>query len=231
MKKIILGIAFASSIFQGCKQGPAYATDTSETARYKKLYEKSIELKDLHTAITAIQMILVADSTNGLRDSLPELYGAVSNVSACFQTVEETIKRYPNEEKFKNIKVLCLQEMGMLDEQFALLKELYETTNKPQYIAQVASIQLATGNVKDAKETIDTILKKYNDSKDSLDVFIDEQSKQKVPVKAAAWNMKGYIYMQQKNIEKAKECYFKALEIYPEFVMPKRNLEMIFSRR
>jgi len=50
-------------------------------------------------------------------------------------------------------------------------------------------------------------------------------------VNAAAWNMKGYIYMQQKNIEKAKECYFKALEIYPEFVMPKRNLEMIFSRK
>ncbi len=221
--------------FAACNQNQTENTSTKSESdnitRFRKLYDKSMAMKDIQTAITAIQFILLEDSTNGLRDSLPELYGAVNNLPACMQTNEESLKRYPTNEKYKNIKVLCLQQTGDLDGQFALLKELFETTNKPQYVAQIAAIQISTGNLKDANETVNLILEKYNDSKDSLEVFIDENNKQQVPVKAAAWNMKGYIYMQQKNIEKAKDAYFKALEIYPEFVMPKRNLEAIFARR
>lgn len=212
-------------------QPASEVNEGSSVSTYKQLYEKSMKLKDLHTAITAIQLILLEDSTNGLRDSLPELYGAVNNLQACMQTNEASMKRHPGEEKYKNIKVLCLQQMGDLDGQFALLKDLFETTNKPQYVAQIAAIQISTGNLKDARETVDMILEKYDKSNDSLEVFLDESNKQLVPVKAAAWNMKGYIYMQQKNIEKAKEAYFKALEIYPDFVMPKRNLEAIFARK
>lgn len=74
-------------------------------------------------------------------------------------------------------------------------------------------------------------MKELKDSKDSIDVFTDETSKQKVPVMAALWNMKGFGYMQQKNIEKAKEAFFQSMEIYPEFVMPKRNLQLIFDRK
>ena len=233
--KNYLAIAALLLAFAACNQKstePSGAKNESENiARFKKLYTKSMELKDLNTAITAIQFILMEDSTNGLRDSLPELYGAINNLQACMKTNEEALKRHPSEEKYKNIKVLCLQQLGDLDGQFALLKELYETTNKPQYVSQIAAIQISTGNLKDATETVDMILTKYNNTKDSLEVFIDENNKQMVPVKAAAWNMKGYIYMQQKNIEKAKDAYFKALEIYPDFVMPKRNLEAIFARK
>jgi tetratricopeptide (TPR) repeat protein len=148
------------------------------------------------------------------------------------QTNEETLKRHPNEEKFKNIKVLCLQQLGDVDGQFLLLEDLYKTTKKPQYIAQMASLQLASGDVKEATKTVDYIIEEFKSNKtDSLDIFLDETQKQKVPVLAAAYNMKGYILMQQKNINGAKDAYFKALEIYPDFVMPKRNLEMIFARK
>lgn len=228
MRTLIIIFAGMVTLFS-CKENNTPASSTH--ADYQKLFDRSMAVKDYSTAITAIQFILLTDSTHALRDSLPELYGAVNNVSACLQTVDETLKRHPKEEKFLNLKLLCLQELGRIDEQFAMLRNLYETTNKPQYIAQIASIQVATGNMNDARETIDTILVKYKDSKDSLDVFVDETNKQKVPVTAAAWNMKGYIYMQQKNIDKAKECYFKALEIYPNFMMPRRNLEMIFARK
>jgi tetratricopeptide (TPR) repeat protein len=109
---------------------------------------------------------------------------------------------------------------------------LYQQTKKPQYIAQRASLQLAGGQAKEAMNTINFILEEFKNNKtDSLDIFIDEQNKQKVPVLAAAYNMKGYVYMQRKDITNAKEMYFKALEIYPNFEMPKRNLEAIFARK
>jgi tetratricopeptide (TPR) repeat protein len=163
---------------------------------------------------------------------LPELYGAVNNVEACMQTNEDALTRHPKLEKYLNIKVLCLQQIGDMDGQFMLLDQLYKETHKPQYVAQMASLQLAGGQTAEAIKTIDFIISEYKNNKtDSLDIFLDEVNKQKVPVLAAAYNMKGYIYMQKKDITNAKEMYFKALEIYPEFEMPKRNLEAIFARK
>lgn len=229
MKRILIILSATAIFCISCNRGnkPESVNDN-----YQKLYEKSMKLKDLHTSIYAIQMILLTDSTNALRDSLPELYGAINNIEACMVTNEETLKRYPNDEKFLNIKVLYLQQLGDMDGQFILLEKLYQQTKKPQYIAQMASLQLAGGQAKEAMNTINFILEEFKNNKtDSLDIFIDEQNKQKVPVLAAAYNMKGYVYMQRKDITNAKEMYFKALEIYPNFEMPKRNLEAIFARK
>lgn len=232
MKRFLFILAASALFFTACKNGDQSKTESTEKNVYEKLYEKSIQLKDIQTAIYAVQMVLMTDSTNGLRDSLPELYGAVNNIEACMQTNEESLKRHPKDEKYKNIKVLCLQQIGDIDGQFLLLEDLYKTTKKPQYIAQMASLQLAAGQTKEGVETIDFIISEFRNNKtDSLDVFIDERNKQKVPVLAAAYNMKGYVYMQKKDINNAKEMYFKALEIYPQFEMPKRNLEAIFARK
>ena len=231
MKRIIIILSATAIFCISCNRGNK-PESVNVNDNYQKLYEKSMKLKDLHTSIYAIQMILLTDSTNALRDSLPELYGAINNIEACMVTNEETLKRYPNDEKFLNIKVLYLQQLGDMDGQFILLEKLYQQTKKPQYIAQMASLQLAGGQAKEAMNTINFILEEFKNNKtDSLDIFIDEQNKQKVPVLAAAYNMKGYVYMQRKDITNAKEMYFKALEIFPNFEMPKRNLEAIFARK
>jgi tetratricopeptide (TPR) repeat protein len=231
MKQILIILSATTIFCFSCNRG-SKPESVNVNDNYQKLYEKSMKLKDLHTSIYAIQMILLTDSTNALRDSLPELYGAINNIEACMVTNEETLKRYPNDEKFLNIKVLYLQQLGDMDGQFILLEKLYQQTKKPQYIAQMASLQLAGGQAKEAMNTINFILEEFKNNKtDSLDIFIDEQNKQKVPVLAAAYNMKGYVYMQRKDITNAKEMYFKALEVYPNFEMPKRNLEAIFARK
>lgn len=231
MKNVLVLVSVAALFFAACTgKTEQTAGNTNET--YQKLFEKSMKMKDIHTAIYAAQMILLTDSTNILRDTLPELYGAVNNLEACMQATEDALTRHPKEEKYLNIKVLYLQQIGDMDGQFKILEQLYEQTKKPQYIAQIASLQLAGGQPKEAMKTIDFIISEYkNNTKDSLDIFLDEVNKQKVPVLAAAYNMKGYVFMQRKDINNAKEMYFKALEIYPEFEMPKRNLEAIFARK
>lgn len=232
MKPFVFVALLSACVFTACQSGSDKTATTADVATYQKLYEKSMKLKDLHTAIYAIQMVLMNDSTNNLRDSLPELYGAVNNVEACMQTNEETLKRHPKDEKFLNIKILCLQQTGDMDGQFKLLEQLYKDTKKAQYIAQMASLQLASGDNKEAMKTINFIIDEFKNNKtDSMDIFLDEVNKQRVPVLAAAYNMKGYVYMQRKDIANAKEMYFKALEVYPQFEMPRRNLEAIFARK
>jgi tetratricopeptide (TPR) repeat protein len=232
MKRISLMLATAVAILSSCNNHSPEQGGKTENAQYQKLYENSMKLKDVHTGIYAIQMILLTDSTNNLRDSLPEMYGAINNINACMETNEASLKRHPNEEKYKNIKVLCLQQLGDVNGQFVLLEDLYQTTKKPQYIANIVSLQLNAGQVKEANKTIEFIINEYRNNKtDSLDIFLDEVNKERVPVLAAAYNMKGYVYMQQRNIPAAKEAYYKAMEIYPDFQMPQRNLEMIITGR
>lgn len=233
MKKLFFVLAATSLILVACtKNNNTAVIGNSSDSTYHILFEKSMKLKDIHTAIYAAQMILLEDSTHIIRDTLPELYGAVNNLEACMQTTEDALTRHPKEEKFLDIKLLCLQQIGDLDGLMVLLEQLYTQTKKPQYIFQIASVQLAGGQPKEAMKTIDFIIDEYKNNKtDSLDIPIDEMTKQRVPVMAAVYNMKGYVYMQRKDITNAKEMYFKSLEYYPEFEMPKRNLEAIFARK
>jgi tetratricopeptide (TPR) repeat protein len=92
-------------------------------------------------------------------------------------------------------------------------------------------MQIQTGQLKQASKTIDELMKEFKNSKELIEVVKDENSKQRVPIMAALWNMKGYTYLQMKNIDKAKEAFFKALEIDEKFEMPKRNLNLIFDNR
>jgi tetratricopeptide (TPR) repeat protein len=221
-------LLFAASCSQNGNNTVSKANPTDE---YMRLYEQAMKTKDYQSAITAIQYLIIGDSTHPYRDSLPELFGAVNNIEACMQATEGAMVRHPQDEKFKTIMLLCLQQIGDFESQFVLLNDLYEQTGKPEYIIQIATIQIQVGQLKQAAKTIDTMMAEFKNSKETIEVMRDENSKQRVPIMAALWNMKGYTYLQMKNIDKAKEAFFKALEIDDKFEMPKRNLNMIFDNR
>lgn len=231
-KTIFTFVTLFTIIFAACGDKTSGNADSAnENEKYVELYKRSLAMKDFTTSIHAIQMILLTDSTNSLRDSLPELFGAISNLEACMLATEQAMIRHPQNEKFQKIMLVCMQQIGDTEGQFALLNNLYEKSGKVEYLIQIATIQLQGGQIQEASKMVDKLMREFKTSKDSIDVFIDNTKQQKVPLMAALWNMKGFIYMQQKNIDKAKEAYFKALEIYPEFEMPKNNLNMIFDKR
>lgn len=221
--KAILTLTAAAALLVSCNKQPA----TNNTAQLENLYKKSIVLKDVPTAITAVQLILLQDSTNNLRDSLPGMYLAVQNIDACLATTEESLKRTPDNEELLKYKLLCLEQTGEADKMFELSENLYKKTGKAEYIYKVASVQLVTGKFDEASKTIDEMMTKYKDSKDSVDIFIDQAQSQRVPVVAACWNMRGYMQIQTQKYQQAAESYQKAIQIFPDFVMARRNLQQL----
>jgi tetratricopeptide (TPR) repeat protein len=85
------------------------------------------------------------------------------------------------------------------------------------------------GKLDEASKIVDEIMAKAPDSKDSLDIFVNEQQKQKVPILAATLNFKGYIYAQNRNLPEAKKYFEAAIKAYPDFVMARRNLQQIMG--
>ncbi|MES2691355.1 MAG: tetratricopeptide repeat protein [Bacteroidota bacterium] len=221
--RVILTLTAAAALLVSCNNQPA----TNSTAQLEQLYKKSYDLKDVPTAITAVQLILLQDSSNNLRDSLPGMYLAVQNIDACLATTEDALKRKPNDEELLKYKLLCLEQTGEAEKMYALAENLYKKTGKAEYIYKVASVQLVTNKLDEAARTIDEMMVKYKDSKDSVDIFIDQAQSQRVPVVAACWNMKGYMHIQNQKYQQAAESYQKAIQMFPDFVMARRNLQQL----
>jgi tetratricopeptide (TPR) repeat protein len=228
MRVFLSTVAAAALTLTACNNADKSASSASNQ-NLQKLYKTSYDLKDIPTAITAVQLILTHDSTNALRDSLPSMYLAMQNIDACLATTEDALKRHPQNEEYTKYKMLCLEQMGNADELFTLAKSLYNKTGKAEYIYKIASVQLVSGKFDEASKTINEMMEKYKNTKDSVDIFIDQSQSQRVPIIAACWNMKGYLYIQTQKYQQAGEAYQKAIQTFPDFVMARRNLQQLIQ--
>ncbi|MBW7845231.1 MAG: tetratricopeptide repeat protein [Bacteroidia bacterium] len=225
MRNFLLTGATALLILS-CSQQQA---NQSQNQKWEALYHKSYQLKDIPTAITAVQILLQQDSTNALRDSLPSMYFAVQNIDACLTVTDECLIRNPDSEDLNNIKLLCLEQKGEGEKALALAENLYNKTGKLEYVYKKASMELMTNQLDIAAKTINAMMEKYKTNKDSVDIFLDQSQSQPVPIIAACWNMRGYIHIQKQQYQQAAEAYQKAIQIYPDFVMARRNLQQLIQ--
>ena len=51
-----------------------------------------------------------------------------------------------------------------------------------------------------------------------------------VPLKAAIWNLKGVVFMDMNENDKAKKYFSETLKIFPEFELAKNNLQLLENR-
>lgn len=226
----IVAVTFLFSCGNNNAGSSASSGNKQTSGMYKKLFEKSMNIKDYSTAIVAVQMMMLEDSTmTAYQDSLPELYAAINNVEAVAKTIDPVLKRHPKEEKFLQIKSIVQQEHGDYEGVLATYTTLYENTKKLQYLYQIGTMHFQAGNLEEASKIVDEVLAKAPDSKDSLDIFVSEQQKQKVPILAAALNFKGYVFAQKRNLPEAKKYFETAIKVFPDFVMAKRNLQQLMS--
>lgn len=217
MIRNFLSLLMVSALLFSCSQ-PKSATD------YQQLFKTSMEVKDYHSAAFALQCLLQADSSNAMyQDTLAEIYAAVNNYAACEHYTDLALKRHPNDEKFLQMKALCLQEAGKGMELLDFYNKLYASTGKITYLYQAATIQLAAGDMKGAKGAVATIEEKIKGVTDSVDFMISETEKQKVPLRAAVYNVKAYMAAQENNFAGAKQNFELALKEFPNFVTAQQN--------
>ena len=222
MKKTILLLSLTATLF-ACKNTTNNSNDN------KLLFEKSMAVKDYQSAIVAIQYMLLKDSTLSMyEDTLPELYVATSNVEAADYYTNRVLVRKPNDERFLQIKALCAQQKGKIEEEFDIYNKLFASTKKLSYLYQITAFQFSTGQMEQAVKNLAELETKAT-PKDSVDFAVSESEKQKVPLRAAVYNMKAYMQAQSRDLMGAKKYFEMALKEYPDFVMAKRNLQQLMQ--
>ena len=164
-------------------------------------------VKDYQSAIVAIQYMLLKDSTLTMyEDTLPELYVATSNIEAADYYTTKALGRKPNDERFLQIKALCAQQKGKVEEEFDIYNKLYASTQKLSYLYQITAFQFSTGQMEQAAKNLAELETKAT-LKDSVDFAISETEKQKVPLRAAVYNMKAYMQAQSRDLMGAKKYF------------------------
>lgn len=202
----------------------AFACNSGNQVNYEELFNHSLQVKDYHSAIFAAQCLLQKDSTQrAYLDSLPELYASVNNFAATEYYTDIALKAKPQDEKLLQLKALCLQEAGKGPELLDFYNKLFVATGKISYLYQVATIQLTAGDIKSAEATVKAVEEKMSNSKDSVDFMVSETEKQKVPIRAAVYNVKAYIAAQKNDLMGAKTNFELALKEFPDFITAQQN--------
>jgi tetratricopeptide (TPR) repeat protein len=202
--------------------------NAQKSFNYNQLYLNSMAIKDYQTAIVALQSLLLTDSTNtAYLDSLPELYAAVKNFAASEYYTDKALLKDPQSEKFLQIKALCAQNNGDFEVELDVYNKLYASTNKLSYLYQITAYQFGSGLTESAISNLGKLESLMANSTDSVDFLISETEKQKVPLKAAVYNMKAYMEAQKRDLAGAKRYFEMALKEFPDFVTARQNYEQL----
>lgn len=226
MKKTILAFCAIAALASCNNKSGSNAVDN-----YKKLFDKSMNSKDFPTAIVAAQMILIEDSTQILyADTLPELYVATNNIMACNDATAASLKRNPNNERLLLIKALCAEQMGNTEEQMSVYNQLYALNKKPEYLYRITAAQFGTGNFKAVENNLKELDQLAETTKDSIDFMLSETEKQKVPLKAALYNMRAIMAAQKdRDMLSAKKYFEAAIREFPDFIVAKEYYKRLMT--
>lgn len=223
MKRTFLSLYFATMAFQASFAQSNASTDPFELQQ--KVYKQAMSRYDLETAIVAMyQMIALKPSKPELNDSLAMLYFAHERYPQAFLTGEEILKTNPEKTAIRELVAVSKQNIGLIKESLAEYEKLYEQQKTMFYLYQIATLQYQLKRFGECIASLETILnsKEADDQKVSIRM---QNGNQEVPMKAAALNVRGICAMELNQPEAAKANFTKALELSPDFVLAKNNLE------
>jgi len=107
---------------------------------------------------------------------------------------------------------------------------LYKSTKKLPYLYQLTAYLFSSGQITKAQENLTELEKLAPAATDSVDFMISETEKQKVPLKAAIFNMKAYLSAQNNNLAGAKKYFELALKEYPDFFTARQNYMQLMQQ-
>jgi len=228
-----LVIIFSSALFAQAqkKQDAAVKPAANEPPginlyeHYKKIYDQAAAYNDFMVARNALYgMIALRPDKAGLKDTLAYLYFSSNNYPQVIVLGKEILEANPGKSEILEVVAVSEQNLGWHKNALESFEKLFAITKDPYHQYNIASLQYMLKRFGECSESLNSII----GSTDSLGVVTisdNEGESQQVPLKAAAFNMRGVIALEISQPDVAKQNFQKALELYPEFTLAKGNLD------
>ncbi len=229
MKKQIIYLMTLATITlaTSCKDGISSDSST-QMELHKKVYKASTDIGDLPTAINSLRYMIAIDSTNpNLLDTLANLYISVGQMQQAIKICDQYAVKYPLTEKVMETKELSFEKLDMLDSAYAMADKLFLKTEKLKYVYRQGYYKIQMGDKK-GFDYLQKVIDFKQPIKDSTEMRFGSGRNsyiQMVPIKAAAYFIKGSTLGLMHKYTETKENYKLALKEFPEFYYVEQILQ------
>ncbi len=217
MKQKLIFFFLLTFLFSGCY--------TKTTEEQERVYKMALEHKNYLAAIQAVyNIIAIKPELTQWNDTLLNLYksqGAYLQISIL---AEKRFQTNPSDVANAELLAVAYEGIGETTKAIEVYDLLFETKQDLTYWYRIAVLQFKAQWYDKCLETLSRII--GNNKASEVVVTIDYANEQQdVLLKAVAHNIRGVIYKQQNQTEKAKIEFETALNIFPEFILAQENLK------
>lgn len=218
MKKLIFPV-LAVVTLAGCSEKTTSDEGVSNFEVNKRLYERSVELKDVNTSVVALNYMLLEDSTNmEYTDSLARIYMTNGLFETGIQLGLKVMEKQPDNDKLLELIASAQEYEGSdanLIKSYKNFKSLFDKTGDLKYSMKLAQISIVQGNYKSAMDRLDSII--ANPETVMMESPTRQGGSQQVDIKAGAYFLKAQYAFQNNQMAQGAQLLNLALQISPNY--------------
>lgn len=199
-----------------------------ELKNNKQIVKQALTYRDAQTAINSLHHIIALEGVNSsYKDSLAITYYNVGNYVSSHLLAKELLVTKPNNLQLLEINAVSLKNLNLSKEAIEAYEVLFAKTKNMAHGYQLAMLQFGIKRLVEAQTTIAQTLQSTPLENAYLQFPVDKETNQKVPLKAAAYNLKGLIAFELKDNATASSAFSKALEVMPKFALASQNANAV----
>lgn len=195
------------------------------------VYKTALKNYDLQAATIALyNMQALKPERTDLNDSLALLYFAGERYPQAYLIGEQIVKADPKRNDMLELVAISKQNLGMIKEALADYEKLYAAEKSIYFLYQQSTLQYQLKRYGECVASLDQIINSQDADKQKVNIRL-QQGTQEVPMKAAAYNVKGICALELNQDDAAKQNFDKAVQLFPDFVLAKGNLELLAKKK
>lgn len=239
MRKLFLFLIASASLWaplHGQKnkgsENPAPDEKEREWTLQQTIYRNALRVSDLEAATFALHtMLALKPERKEFNDTLCSIYFSRGAYPQCVLTGKLILATQPNDTAVLELVSVSEQALGLGKEALEDYEKLYRLAGDLRHLYEIATLQYALKRLGECEQTIARIVQDPKVGQVATAISFGQGQSQDVPLKAAALNLQGVIFLELSKWDEAIELFNKALEVYPDFVLAKNNLQLAKDKK
>jgi tetratricopeptide (TPR) repeat protein len=192
------------------------------------LYRNGLAYGDLAVAKHALfEMIAINPSNKNLRDSLMLVYFRLEAFPQALVLSKEILVDKPSDLLVMEVKAVSEQNLRLIKESLETYELLYTKSKDLYHLYQIGTLQFQLKRFGECNMTMNQLVKSEGSDKKEIMISNQNGQGQKVPIKAASYNILGVMALETSSLKEAKTFFEEALKVTPEFELAKGNLKVV----
>ncbi|RZS98223.1 tetratricopeptide repeat protein [Cecembia calidifontis] len=192
----------------------------------QRVYQLAMRYNDLPAARIKLMELIERNPTNNrYPELLATLYFEAGQYASAAVASLDLLERNDQSITGLEIAAYSLEQLGALDRALPHFERHYLLTGTLFSLYKSAYLQYSLNREEEALNSVNMLIKDRKSTEEMVGFPTSSNETQEVNMKAAALNLKGMIYMGQKNKVEAVEAFRQALELVPNFELAQENLK------